>query len=55
MRTINSWAIPVIRYTFASLNWLDSELRKLDETTVKLLKSHGHMAKGAITDWLYLS
>ena len=37
IKGINTWAIPVLRYSAAFLNWTKAELQEMDQRTRKLL------------------
>ena len=45
--------MPVIRYTFASINWPEYDLKEVQDTTVRLLKRNKHMDKKTSIAWLY--
>ena len=40
VKIINTWAIPLLRYSAAFLDWRKSEIRDLDRKTRKLLTMH---------------
>ena len=40
IRAINTWAIPVIRYSAPFLDWTIKEMRKTDRSTRKLFTMH---------------
>ena len=40
IKGINTWAIPVLRYSAAFLNWTKAELQLMDRRTRKLLTMH---------------
>jgi hypothetical protein len=41
IRAVGSLAVPVLRYSFGIINWLQEQLQKLDWKTRKLLTIHG--------------
>ena len=48
-----SLTVPVFRYSFGIVNWLQKELQKLDRKTRKLLTIHGEHHPKADADRLY--
>jgi len=47
-------AVPVLRYSFGTVNWYQDELQKLDRKTRKLLTIHGQHHSKADVDRLYV-
>jgi hypothetical protein len=41
MQAIGSWVIPILRYSFGTINWHQEEIQKLDRKTRKMLTSMG--------------
>ncbi|KAJ7312127.1 hypothetical protein JRQ81_006469 [Phrynocephalus forsythii] len=54
IKAINSWAIPVIRYTAGIINWTQMELDSLDRKTRKLMTFHYALHPHSDVDRLYL-
>ena len=54
IQAIGSLAVPVLKYSFGIINWLQEELQKLDRKTRKLLTIHGHHHPKADVDRLYV-
>jgi hypothetical protein len=54
IKAIGSWAVPVVRYSFRTLNRHEEELQKLDRKTRKLLTIHGQHHQKADVDRLYV-
>jgi hypothetical protein len=54
MQAIGSLAIPVLRYSFAIINWHQEEIQKLDRKTRKILTIHGQHHPKADTDRFYV-
>ena len=52
--TINTWAVPVMRYGAGVVNWNKDELVKMDRKTRKLLTTNGMLNPRADVDRLYL-
>jgi len=50
---IGSLAVPVLRYSFGTVNWHQEKLQKLDRKTRKLLTFHGQHHPKADVDGLY--
>ena len=40
IKAINSWAVPVVRYTAGIMDWTQAELEDLDRKTRKLMSAH---------------
>ena len=40
IKAINSWAVPVVRYTAGIIDWTQTELEDLDRKTRKLMSAH---------------
>ena len=54
IRAINSWAVPVIRYTAGIVNWTQAELGDLDRKTRKLMTANQALHPQSDVDRLYL-
>ena len=54
IQAIGSFAVPVLRYSFGTINWHQEELQKLDRKTRKLLTIHGQHHPKADVDRLYV-
>uniref|UniRef100_A0A803T202 Reverse transcriptase domain-containing protein n=1 Tax=Anolis carolinensis TaxID=28377 RepID=A0A803T202_ANOCA len=54
IKAINTWAIPVIRYTAGIINWTQMELDNLDRKTRKLMTIHHSLHPRSDVDRLYL-
>ena len=52
---INSYAVPVIQYSFGIINWKLEEIRKIDRKFRKLLTMHGLHNPKADVDRLYVN
>ena len=53
IQATGSLTVPVLRYSFGIVNWLQKELQKLDRKTRKLLTIHGQHHPKADADRLY--
>lgn len=51
---INSWAIPVLGYSFGVIKWSDTDLAELDRTTRRLLTKFRMLDPKSATERLYL-
>ena len=54
IRAINSWAVPVIRYTAGIVDWTQAELEDLDRKTRKLMTANHALHPQSYVDRLYL-
>ena len=54
IRAINSWAVPVIRYTAGIVDWTQAELEDLDRKTRKLMTANRALHLQSDVDRLYL-
>jgi len=54
IRAINSWAVPVIRYTAGVVDWTQAELEDLDRKTRKLMTANHALHPQSDVDRLYL-
>ena len=54
IRAINSWAIPVIRYTAGIVDWTQAELEDLDRKTRKLMTANHALHLQCDVDRLYM-
>ena len=55
IQAINSWAIPVIRYTAGVTDWTRLELDELDHKTRKLMTAHHALHPQSDVYRLYLT
>jgi hypothetical protein len=55
IQAIGALAVPVLRYSFESINWHQEELRKLDRKRRKVLTIHGQHHPKADVDRSYVS
>ena len=55
IQAINSWAIPVIRYTAGVIDWTKLELDELDRKTRKMMTAHHALHPQSDVDRLYLA
>ena len=54
IRAINSWAVPVIRYTAGIMDWTQAELEDLDRKTRKFMTANLTLHPQSDVDRLYL-
>ncbi|XP_068697162.1 uncharacterized protein [Montipora foliosa] len=54
VKATNTWAIPLLRYSAASLDWRKSELQDLDRKTRKLLTMHNGLHPKSNVDRIYI-
>ena len=54
VKAINTWAIPLLRYSAAFLDWRKSELQDLDRKTRKLLTMHNGLHPKSNVDRIYI-
>ena len=54
MKTINSWAVPVIRYSAGIVDWKNSDPRNIDKTTRKVLSMYQALQPRSNVDRPYL-
>ena len=54
INAINTWAIPLLRYSAAFLGWAKEEIHRLDRKTRKLLTMHGGLHPKSNVDGLYV-
>jgi hypothetical protein len=54
MQANGSLAVPVLRYSFGIINWLQEEIQKLDRKTRIMLTIHGQHHPRADSDRLYV-
>ena len=54
IKAINSWAVPVIRYTAGIIDWTKSELDELDRKTRKIMSANRALHPQSDVDRLYL-
>ena len=52
---INTWAIPVLRYSAAFLNWTKTELQLMDQRTRKLLTMYNGLHPRSDVDMVYIT
>ena len=55
LRTTQPWAISLLRYSAAFLDWTKEELQQLDRRTRKLLTMHKGLHPKSNVDRLYIS
>ena len=55
MKGINTWAVPLVRYSGPFLKWTRDELRKMDQRTRKLMTMHKALHPRDDVDRLYVS
>ena len=54
MKAVNTWAVPVIRYSAGIVDWKNSELRNMDKKTRKVLNMYQALHPRSNVDRLYL-
>ena len=54
IKAINSWAVPVVRYTAGIIDWTQAELEDLDRNTMKLKSAHHALHPQNDVDRFYL-
>jgi hypothetical protein len=54
VRAVNTWALPVMRYTAGIVDWTVAELQEADRKTRKLLTMHGAFNLNGDVDRLYI-
>ena len=54
VKGINTWAIPVLRYSTPFLSWTKTELQSIDGKTRKLLIMHNGLHSRSDVDRLYI-
>ena len=54
IKAINSWAVPVVRYSTVIIDWTQAELEDLDRKTRKLMSAHHALHPQSDVDRLYL-
>ena len=52
IKRINTWAVPLVRYSGPFLKWTRDELKQMDQRTRKLMTMH--KAETTLTDYMYL-
>ena len=55
IKAINTWAVPVIRYSAGIVEWTKAELRSIDQKTRKQMTIHKALHPRANTDRLYIT
>lgn len=55
IKAINTWAVPVIRYTAGIIDWTQAELEELDKRTRKIMTMHQALHPKSDIDRLYIS
>ena len=55
IKGINSWAVPLVRYSGPFLKWTRDELKQMDQRTRKLMTMHMALHSRDDVDWLYVS
>ena len=54
IKAINSWSVPVVRYTAGIIDWTQAELENLDRKTRKLTSAHHALHPQSDVDRLFL-
>ena len=54
IKALNSWAVPVVRYTAGIIDWTQAELKDLERKTRKLMSAHHALHPQSDVDRLYL-
>ena len=54
IKVINSWAVPVVRYTAGIIDWTQAELEDLDRKTRKLMSAHHALNPQSDVDRVFL-
>ena len=54
IKAINTWAIPILSYSAAFLNWTISDLQEMDKRTRKLMTMHNALHPRSTIDRLYI-
>ena len=55
IKGINTWAVPLVRYSGPFLKWTRDELKQMDQRTRKLMTMHKALHPRNDVDWLYVS
>ena len=55
IKGINTWAVPLVRYSGPFLKWTREELKQMDQRTRKLMTMHKALHHGDDVDRLYVS
>ena len=55
IKGINTWAVPLVRYSGPFLKWTREELKQMDQRTRKLMTMHKALHPRDNVDWLYVS
>ena len=55
IKGINTWAVPLVRYSGPFLKWTREELKQMDQRTRKLMTMHKALHSGDNVDRLYVS
>ena len=55
IKGINTWAVPLIRYSRPFFKWTRDELKQMDQRTRKLMTMHKALHPGDDVNWLYVS
>ena len=55
IRGINTWAVPLVRFTGPFLKWTTDELKQMNQRTRKLMTTHKALHPRDDTDRLYVS
>ena len=51
IKGINTWAVPLVRYSEPFLKWTRDELKQMDQRTKKLMTMH--KAETTLTDYMF--
>ena len=55
IKRINTWAVPLVRYSGPFLKWTWEELKQMDQRTRKLMILHNALHLRNDVNWLYVS
>ena len=55
VRRVNTWAVPLLRYSAAFVSWRKSELQVIDRKTKKLFTIYGALHPKSDVDRLYIT
>ena len=55
IKGINTWAVPLVRYSGPFLKWTREELKQMDQRTKKLMTMHKALHQRDDVDRLYVS
>ena len=55
IKAINTWVVPVVRYSAPFLDWIKQEIQELDKRTEKIMTMHKSPQPKSNVDRLYIS